>query len=414
MKKILITIFLSLIISFEIYPFEVGLNPRFSIAYDRALINNAVFSPDSKIVATTEAKKVQLWDAKTGKLLSTVHTYTNKPMFLNFSASGRLLITGAYGGKEGSPVMVWNVSEKKQVGNLATMSLVASVAISPDDTMAAVAGIVQGDNTDASITLWSMKTGKIIATLKKKNVDLYHPQSLLFSKDSKTLLNAVSNKEHGIEIWDLKTMKLKQFIPAESDVTEISLSPDENTLAAGLLIAETKTQNAGGFLRIFSYPAVNKLYDLKGAKGHITSLSFHPDGQFLASGAYGSRPNYTIWNLKTKSAHFQNMNGKRQALKAIFSPDGKSLAVVLNTSGNLGNPDTLQIMDVGSKEELQKTGSLNDINTFQVGEKVNVIIDGTVYSGEINEKKNGHYLLKMDNRKPEYWKWVEPGSIRPR
>jgi WD40 repeat protein len=416
MKSNKIRIFLTfaiLIITVKIFAIEIGQNPRFSKRYKEALINNVVFSPDSKIIATTEAKKVQLWDAKSGKLLADIYKYKGKPMFLNFSGSGKLLITGAYGAYDVTKVKVWNVETRELVRNLVSMTSVSSVAISHDDSIAAVSGIVAGDKNKASITLWNLKTGKMIATLKKKKSDIYYPQSLLFSRDSKVLINAIANREHGIEIWNLKTRKRIKYIKTKFDVTVVSLSLDLKILAAGLHIAESRTQKPGGIIRIYSFPSMKKLYDLKGPKGHITSLSFHPGGRFLASGEFGSRPNFSIWDLKKKRIHFKNKKGRRPVLQAIFSPDGKSLAVVLNTYGDMGNPDTFKMIDTGTKSDLKKSGASNDMNTFNVGEHVKAVIDEGNYSGVINKKSKHHYLLKMDNRQPKYWMWVEPGNLRP-
>lgn len=408
-------IFFSVIfLSESLFSLEIGQNPLFSKRYKEALINNVVFSPDGKTIATTEAKKVQIWDAKSGKLLFTVYTYKRKPFQLAYSGSGNLLITGGYGGRRGSRVKVWDISKKKLVFNLVMVSEAMSVAISPDDSIAAIAGVLKGDKRKASITLWDLRTGKKIVTLKKKSTAHYYPQSLQFSKDGNTLINSVSNKERGIEIWDLKTNKLKKYIKTKLDVTPISLSPDEKILVAGLLISETRRRKPGGIIRVFAYPSMRKLYNFKGLKGFVTSLSFHPGGRHFASGIFSSRPNFIVWDLKTRKSRFRNKKGSRPVMNLAFSPDGKSLAVVLNTYGNLGNPDTLQMLVTGTKEELKKSGASNDMNTFRVGQSVKAKINGRDYTGVINKKSKHHYLLKMDNRRPKYWLWVEPGSLRPK
>ncbi len=392
----------------------VGNNPRYTKRYGEALINNVVFSPDSRTIATTAAKKVQLWNARTGRRIRTLHTYTSKPMTLNFSGNGNFLIAGAYGGRKGAYVKIWNMAERGPARNLAKMKSVASVALSYDGAVAAVAGTLPGDKYDASISLWNARTGAKIAVLKKKNSGRYYPQSLIFSRDGKTLLAAIANKERGIEVWNLETRKLRKFIRTRHDVTRIALSADSKNLAAGLHIAGRKGRRSGGIVRIYNYSSLNKRYDLQGAKAHITSLSFHPGGRYLAVGAFSYRPNFVVWDLQTRRTLYKNTKGKRPAMRAVFSPDGKSLAVVLNTYGNLGDPDTLRMYDVGSRAQLSKTGASNDMSTFRVGQRVNAVIKGRRYSGVINRKSKHHYLLKMDNRRPKYWMWVKPGDLRPR
>ena len=95
-----------------------------------------------------------------------------------------------------------------------------------------------------------------------------------------------------------------------------------------------------------------------------------------------------------------------------FSPDGRSLLVMNRTSGNLGNPSRMDVYDCGTRRQLSATGALNDINTFRINDHVRARIDGRWYSGKINKKESGQYLLKMDNRRPKYWKWVFPKNLR--
>ena len=63
---------------------------------------------------------------------------------------------------------------------------------------------------------------------------------------------------------------------------------------------------------------------LKGHKGVITSLAFHPDGRTLASGSWDKT--IRIWDVETSTEvmSFRSMVGKIYSL--AYSPDGLQLA----------------------------------------------------------------------------------------
>ncbi|MDH5656266.1 MAG: hypothetical protein OEZ34_10180 [Spirochaetia bacterium] len=317
--------------------------PRYIIRYNQAFILNAVFTADSKKIITAEDKKIRIWNAESGELISTIDTLKNVPQAVHLSKSGKLLITGAYGGSSGEYVKVWNLEKKKQVGNLVKMSNVSDAAISPDDSLAAVSGAVFGDKDKRSLTLWNLRNGKKIATLK--TADGYIPMSLLFTPDSGKLLVAVTGNQEGIEIWNLKTKSRENFIKTESEVTSLAFSPDEKSLAAGIFLAERRKLPDEGIIRFYSFPSLEKLRDLPSQKGFISSLSFHPGGRYLVSGIYHTLPNLVIWDLKSGLPYYTNSVKEKQVLKAKFSPDGKFLTVIQATFGNLGNPATLKMFD---------------------------------------------------------------------
>lgn len=392
---------------------EIGKSPRFSIRYKTALVEKVAFSADSRLIAVTDWKKVRLFNAENGEPLKILGEFPEKVMNVRFSRSGKYLASDSYGGTGPSQVIIWDVQSGRKLREIGGIELCGSMAFSPDEKTLALACMFAADNKDFSMTLWDVASGKRLAVLDRRPVAEYSPESIVFSKDGRFLINAVQNRGHGVQIWNLTAMKLEHFIATPLDVTSVALDPAEKILMAALYIPESATQRPEGILTAFDFSTRAKLFELRGIKGHVTALSFHPSGRYLASSEFGSRPSFSVWDIQEKKARYRHEEGPRPTLDIAFSPDGKSLAVAVNTYGDIGNPSTLEMFDAGSAADLRNTGALNDLSTFKSGERVRVKIEGRWYTGSVSKTGNGQYLVQMDNSQPEYWKWVKPIDLRP-
>ncbi|KAF3832081.1 hypothetical protein F7725_025746 [Dissostichus mawsoni] len=79
-----------------------------------------------------------------------------------------------------------------------------------------------------------------------------------------------------------------------------------------------------GSIRVWDLEAAKILRTLMGHKSNITSLGFHPFGDFLASSSTDT--NIKLWDVRRKGYVFR-YKGHTQAVRSLaFSPDGKWLA----------------------------------------------------------------------------------------
>ena len=116
----------------------------------------AVFSPDSKIIATEDSLGgIELWDADTGRLRALLQGHVSTVYDVRFSPDGRLLASASRDGT----AKLWNVETGQLVSTLkAGKEIARDVLFNPEGTL-----LVVGYHTQAKV--WDVSSGQLQATL---------------------------------------------------------------------------------------------------------------------------------------------------------------------------------------------------------------------------------------------------------
>ncbi len=202
------------------------------------------FSPDGKTVAAAGYSQqgpspIEVFDAQTGKMLTTLTGHPGDVSTLAFSPDGKLLAAGGMVVQNNPPagfVRMWTVADDKLRENFKKdfAGGVHCLAFSPDSkTLATGWSHVTFDQKLTSETLlFDVASGEERArTRGEEHVAI----CLAFSPDGQTL--ATGDVDGTVRLWDISCGKLRARMLERADwasrVSCVAFSPDGRTLAAG-------------------------------------------------------------------------------------------------------------------------------------------------------------------------------------
>jgi WD40 repeat protein len=324
----------------------------------------AAFSPDGKILATTENKRgIVLWDVSSGKELDRF-TGQGDGVGVAFAPDGRTLAAAGRAGAiqvrevtsgclvvelkaRGEPppmrvayapdgktlastytngaVILWDVAtgterwRRESHGDMAY-----GVAFAPDGRAFATTG------ADGAIRFWDTSTGASLCSIGNavKNGLL-----IAYSPDGQTL--ASPGPADCVCLWDPSTGKEKRRWPTrEKWLQSVSYSPDGRTIAT--------TGFCGSRVRFWDPDTGQELRPAVGHNAAVDSISFSPDGKTVWSA--GGDKTVIRWDV---------VSGEGQALANVF-PVGDIHAFAISRGGRLlatAGPDGgIRLWDANGRE----------------------------------------------------------------
>ena len=322
-------------------------------------VADVAYSPDGKWVASTNGKKVRIWEAGSGDEKWTLEGHTRGVHHLCFSPNGNRLATAS----EDQTLKVWDMSTGRELltirGHLDRLS---DVCFSPDGE------IIAGSSSDTTVRLWDSQNGQEIRTYRGHTGTVL---GLAYSPDGKQIASASSDGT--VKIWDASHAQQSRTCPEiPAGVHGLCFSPDSKRLAGGeaskvtiwntqdLTRIDTVRQkdrvvgvsfNKSGTLLaaastelvVRNAKTLERIHRLQGHKRFVWDARFSPDGKRLAS-AGGEDRTVKVWSTQTgKIVHTLDCR-QRLVSQVCFSPDGKHIA----SAGHREN--AVQIRDAATGE----------------------------------------------------------------
>lgn len=297
----------------------------------KASAEEALFSPDGKLVATQRFNTISLWDLSGKPLRDLLKDNKDQLVSMAFSPDSQLMAISDVKGTvhlASTSGKRWNSNGRlsEQLAELrGHQSSVNSLTFSPDGKI-----LVTG-STDGTIRLWDLS-----GLQWKLYQDSNYFQSVAFSPDGKRLATSEPTHKHDdiVRLWDLSG---KQFtaLHVGGNVESMVFTPDGK-----LLVTVDEKENHTKFLLWdISDKSRKQLAELKGYQEDnrnlwIYSSAFSPDGKLLATGEAKGR--IRLWDtsgkqlteLKTHESESDDENDIiiRSISSIAFSPDSKILA----------------------------------------------------------------------------------------
>ena len=258
-------------------------------------IENIVFSPDGQTIASnTPNGIIKLWNLQ-GNLIRAFEGFTNRVNQVAFYYDSKTIITSD---RNHSDIKVWNLNGDLLHILKGDNEGVEKVILSKDGKTITSIG-------ETSVKQWNSR-GKLLRSLNGS------PNNLKFTSDHKAMIS-YDWRESDIKIWSMEG-KLKQTLEGhEGGVSEVILSPDNQTMIALSNYGVAKIWNLEGEL-------LDSL-ELHSYSGRRASIVLSPNGKTFASSGHGG--SIKIWSLERKLLdllHARNRGGVNQV---FFSSDGE-------------------------------------------------------------------------------------------
>jgi WD40 repeat protein/serine/threonine protein kinase len=290
------------------------------------------YSPDGRLLASTEPGAVRLRDAATGK---EVRSFEESAVGVAFSPDGRWLATAGVRAE----VRIWDLAEGEEVCRCqARAGTARNLAFSPDGRWLVATGL------DAATKCWEVPTGR-----ERPAAEAPWPIQdfgVAFSPDGTRLVLGTADAR-AVRVTDAATgaeVRTLGWHPRAPIC--LAISPDARTVASG---------GADRIVRLWDAEMLEPLQVFRGHTAPVLVVAFSPDGRLLASGDSGGQARRVgdfpsgevrVWDAAGGQELHRFLGPPTRGMLAMaFSADGRQLAVV-------GGEGTVKVWDLERGQEL--------------------------------------------------------------
>jgi WD40 repeat protein len=312
------------------------------ILRDTAEIRSVVFHPGGEqLAAACGDGTVKILDARTGKLIHTLHRHESDVFSVAQSSDGRHLVSAS----ADRTIRLWDVATGREVfqrpghvGDYAGMAY--AVAFSPDGRHLVAGG------EDGIATIWDATDGREVHRLPDK----HEATAVCAAFSSDGLLLATGSWGGVLRIWNAQSGQLLRKIPAHTHrMCAVVFRPDGRWLA---------TAGFDRTIKVWDATTGELLYTLRGHTGVITGLAFSRDGRRLFSSG-GEDKTVKVWDPQTER-EILNLRGHTLFCHSLTSsPDGLRLV-------SAGKDGTIRIWDATPVKEDEGLESITCEQDYEV------------------------------------------------
>jgi WD40 repeat protein len=315
--------------------------------------NQAVFSPDGKVLATADfTGRIQFWNPATGESTGQIAPPAPAPggfgrgnSPFTFSGDGKYVAVGAdnFGRDAKNQATVYEVATAKQVSQVEVLhNYSARAYLSGDGKTLVTTGSYMNrggvpeppekqQEMNRTIEVWDAANGKEVRKLH--NDSGFGLINVAFSPDGKQI--ATVSQNGGLVVWNLADGKEVRRLAGRRNLgVYVGYSPDGKTLAAASFDGVVQTWDAATGKR-------QGLYDVPRNFSQAGHFTFTTGGRLLVWGTTGQ--SVAVWDVFAEKPLTPAGGHQSRIATVAFTPDGKG---VVSVSGD----GTVCTWDAAGKE----------------------------------------------------------------
>jgi WD40 repeat protein len=272
--------------------------PLLQLVHSRA-IKAVAWSPDGRRVATASMDgTVGVWDAGSGKSVTTPLKHRGGVLAVAWSPDGRRLATAS-----NETVQVWDAVS----GRAATLPLkhrgeVKAVVWSPDGTRVATASV------DGTARVWDAVSGQAVAPPLAHQDEI---KAVAWSPDGTRL--ATASNDQTARVWD--AVSGEAMLVHQDEVRAVAWSPDGKLLA---------TASADETARVWDAVSGEAVTPALAHRGVILAVAWSPDGTCVATASVDGTAR--VWNAVSGQPVTPSLVHQGWIRAVAWSPDGRQVA----------------------------------------------------------------------------------------
>jgi WD40 repeat protein len=264
-------------------------------------VRYAEFSPDGRQIAFADTQgAIQLLDWHAGVITKRlVHDTNSAVVSLDFSADGRLLLSGS----RGHGWRVWDLSSGEVISGASLSYELRSAAFSPKADRVVTAGDHGG------LHVWNATNGALIMTLKGHSA---HVRAAEFSHDGEFIVS--TSHDFTTVLWNSRTGEIVRRIKEEGWGYAAAFNADDEWIVSGGSRSVAQIWRVEDAVPVFG-PLLHPR--------QVCAARFSPDRRLLATVTYGGV--VYLWDLTRQGAESGVLRHPQDVHHAGFSSDGRFL-----------------------------------------------------------------------------------------
>jgi WD40 repeat protein/serine/threonine protein kinase len=265
-----------------------------------------------------------LWRQNQSDALFTLCQLPSEVSALSVSHDGKWVAVGEYGDRG---ISIWDLRARQEIARFPAGEGSERFAFSPVAPLLAF----YAKRRPGGVRLWDVVDRRVVGELALSG----HCRAVAFSADGARLLTASGDAEFAV--WSVaQGVKLASVAVSEPKGARAPLG---GCLAVTRDLGLAVEALGGGRIRVMDLASGQERWTAQAADEHVTALTFSPDGRKVASGAGYVESSVRLWDA-ADGRELARLEGHRTYVRSlVFWPDGETMA---SASGD----QTIHLWDV--------------------------------------------------------------------